>query len=218
MEKDLAYKEAEKRGWFSYTELACLMDTVRLTKVIHAFVNISSICLATYAAGVVTLLGSALVASQVPGTSLAPRQSAQSNDTTTTPYIRTQTLTIPIDYLQNNYLDCNDTSETINNDDATTNIQSDEWQWWLSSLITWLPKYLESDLIIPTEHEVDKLHNPEIFITNSQSSLLHNQRALDDIIVEINWKETLGTNSDYPKNHWGYYANYLGKVSLSHRH
>ncbi|XP_008217663.1 protein CNPPD1 [Nasonia vitripennis] len=82
LEKDIAYKEARKRGWFSYTELNTLLDSMHLAALLNTILSVSSICIATYAAGLITLLGSALVATHLPGTILSSNQQTQSTSIT----------------------------------------------------------------------------------------------------------------------------------------
>ncbi|XP_051156875.1 protein CNPPD1 [Leptopilina boulardi] len=80
LESDLAYKEGNRRGWFSYTELHCLMNAVQLLPVIQALLSVSSVCLAAYVAGVATILGSVIVASHLPGTVFMSRRLSRCND------------------------------------------------------------------------------------------------------------------------------------------
>lgn len=80
LESDLAYKEGNRRGWFSYTELNCLINAIQLTPVIQAFLSVSSVCLAAYVAGVAIILGSVIVASHLPGTVFTSRRLSKCND------------------------------------------------------------------------------------------------------------------------------------------
>lgn len=41
MEKDIALKEGKRRGWFSYTDLENLLDTVDLAALAHAVLTVS---------------------------------------------------------------------------------------------------------------------------------------------------------------------------------
>ncbi|XP_012263099.2 protein CNPPD1 [Athalia rosae] len=233
LERDIAYKEGRKRGWFSYTDLSFLMDSIQLAAVIQAVVSVSSICLATYAAGVATLLGSALVASQLPGTSLAPRQSPiSSNNTLNTNQVVPATESVSNEMASVNdviatrillaALSCN---QSYDSDYEEMDIRNGTnggavWEWWLSSLMTWLPEYsgLESEYRPTIERNMQD--QPGTFITNTKSvfdigSLGKNDRHE---IMEINWKETLSLDLEFPTHNWRRYAGYIAKISLGHRH
>jgi hypothetical protein len=41
MEKDIALKEGKRRGWFSYTDLESLLDTVDLAALAQAVLTVS---------------------------------------------------------------------------------------------------------------------------------------------------------------------------------
>lgn len=78
MERDIALKEGRRRGWFSYTELENLMNTVDLTALTQAVVTVSAVCLTSYTASVLTLIGSAFIVSQIPGIPLSTSVSSLS--------------------------------------------------------------------------------------------------------------------------------------------
>ncbi|XP_014217088.1 protein CNPPD1 [Copidosoma floridanum] len=79
LEEDLAIREARKRGWFSYTELNTLLDSANLLALAQTVLGVSSMCIATYAAGLMTLLGSATVASSIPRTFMSLGQQSLSS-------------------------------------------------------------------------------------------------------------------------------------------
>ncbi|XP_012273193.1 protein CNPPD1 [Orussus abietinus] len=224
LERDVAYKEASKRGWFSYGELCCLVDSVRLLDVVLTVVNMSSICLATYAAGVVTLLGSALVTSQIPGSLFTPKQSVQLTDALETkliPILETElpkTYAIPSDDLPIDFLfaslDYNDTCPNciIETQNATG------WEWWLNSVMTWLPVFsaLESKSDSSIE---DKLNRINMLVTNARSiseSVVYVQDPVT-MTVELNWKQTPDLDFKFPLRDWRYYMTYVTKISLGPR-
>lgn len=226
MERDVAYKEGLKRGWFSYTDLNFLMDSAQLAAVVQAVVSVSSIFLATYAAGVATLLGSALVASHLPGTSLAPRHSpAPSTDTSR--------LVPPADELMSNDTEVIETQVLLATMSCNRSYPSDDeignrnrkhqgagWEWWLSSLMTWLPEYsgLKSKLSPITEYDMQD--RTRTLVTNARSVFDIGGRARNDRreVTEINWKETLSLDLELPMQDWRRYAGYIAKISLGHRH
>ncbi|XP_075220139.1 protein CNPPD1 [Lycorma delicatula] len=65
IEREVARREGRRRGWFSYTELVTLLDLVDAWSLAHTLVVVSVVCLTSYTASVMTLVGSAMIASQV---------------------------------------------------------------------------------------------------------------------------------------------------------
>lgn len=248
LEKDIAYKEGRKRGWFSYTELSCLMENVQLVALVHAFVSVSSICLATYAAGLMTLLGSVLVASQLPGTSLAPRQAIQPRDVRAPNFTRPQQMSPGSSRIGDLESPLEDTQisqdfdiSLLNDSCPNCDIQQSKkqnsseeyasWEWWLNSMMTWLPEHAkinDRNIIYGLDNEKEKWRVESVgkflphgeslgaFITNGQ--LIGKDgymREAENLMMEINWKETLSSDFTVPSNDWQYYAN---KISLGHGH
>lgn len=224
LEKDIAYKEARKRGWFSYTELCCLMNSMQLIAVAHAVVNISTICLATYTAGIVTLLGSALVASYFPGTVLSPRQPTNSADIIKTDLNPVMDVTSPpIEALSEDILTTDFISTSLSCNQSQQNcekIGSNEitdvsWKWWLNSMMIWLqensgsePKKILDTANGETEH-ADASVTTKFFLDTSMS---------DEFLMSMNWKQILGIDLKILLHDWRYYANYLTKITLDHQH
>lgn len=232
LERDVAYKEGQKRGWFSYTDLNFLMDSAQLGAVIQAVVGVSSICLATYAAGVATLLGSALVASHLPGTSLTPRQppTSSNNMLDTSRVVRPATESIPNEIDSADVfttgillatLSCNQSypnSDQIKNRTSTNGGAGSEW--WLSSLMTWLPEYSGLKSKVSPIIKYDMQDRTRTFITNTESVFdidSHDQNDRHEV-TEINWKETLKLDLEFPMQDWRRYAGYVARISLGHRH
>ncbi|XP_008548773.1 protein CNPPD1 [Microplitis demolitor] len=212
LEELVAYKEAKKRGWFSYTEITCLMDTIRLTALINTIFSISTICVATYAAGLVTLVGSALIASHVPGTSLAPRQSTESIPAESQ-FILPEAESTEETELTDDFLECNATCYNCVKSPTVSPATADN-TGWLLTMMDWFSKHGVSKKKFGLEN---KIQNSGAFITNSQS-LLRDHVLWEDLIVEINWKDTLGINFEYPKKSWKYYVDYMTKSSIGHQH
>lgn len=139
------------------------MNSMQLIAIAHAVVNISTVCLATYAAGIVTLLGSALVASYLPGTVLSPRQTTNTTDLMKTDFNPVTDVTSPIETLPENILttdfiptslSCNQSQQ--NCEHIKINQTADvNWRWWLNSMMIWLPQYsnLESEKISCTVND-----------------------------------------------------------------
>lgn len=220
LEKDVAYREAQKRGWFSYTELTCLMNSMQLIAVAQVVVNMSTICLVTYTAGVITLLGSALVASYLPGTVLSPRQINNSTDMKTdfNPVMDITSLPIEIesissediltDDLIHTSISCNQSQE--NCDYIRINEATDaNWKWWLNSMMIWLPEYsgLESTKTLRTAN--DKTEYADTSVT---TKFLFDITMSDEPFVKF-WKQILGIDLEILLHDWRY-----TKLTLDHQH
>lgn len=216
LEQDVAYREVRKRGWCTYTELNCLMNPVQLITIAQTLINVSSICLATYAAGLATLLGSTLVTcfvvnSILPGALLGPRQ-PKNLETNVTPI----ELTYPIINTQSQEIDDNnlpisillDSDESIVDYASTAQFDNKDddvvWQWWLNSMMTWLPKYctLESNVRIP--------NSTRLCVTNASSSFktshiteIEETEETEDYNRNVNWKEILA--QDWRSSHGLHY-------------
>ncbi|BES89712.1 Cyclin [Nesidiocoris tenuis] len=67
LERTVAYREGKKNGWFSYTDLEVLLDNeyVNCLMVAQSLVTVSAVCLASYMAGMLAVIGSTMVATQV---------------------------------------------------------------------------------------------------------------------------------------------------------
>ncbi|XP_029160659.1 uncharacterized protein LOC114932552 [Nylanderia fulva] len=210
LEKDVAYREVQKRGWCSYTELNCLLNSVQLIAIAQTLINVSSICLATYAAGLVTLVGSTLIAhfivqSCLPGASLDPRQSVnlQTNLMSTDLLINTQSQEINANNLpisDSLILDENlDYSTEVDHDDDKDDIVG--WQWWLNSMMTWLPEYciLENDIECTNSTRLN-ITNAKFSFNSTQALKIRKIEKIDkmkdfapeDYRRNVNWKEALG--------------------------
>ncbi|CAG2061558.1 unnamed protein product [Timema podura] len=114
MFRHIALQEGKRRGWFSYTDLDQLLETVDLAALAQVVVVVSAVCLTSYTASVLTLLGSVFAVSHMPGTSLSPRlplqpattqrsSSFDSLDELTSKDCATQTVT-PVDVLTTSFI------------------------------------------------------------------------------------------------------------------
>ncbi|XP_072761204.1 LOW QUALITY PROTEIN: protein CNPPD1-like [Anoplolepis gracilipes] len=212
LEKNIAYREVQKRGWCSYTELNYLLNSVQLIAIAQTLINVSSICLVTYATGLVTLVGSTLIAhfviqSCLPGVSLSSGQSANLQ----TNFISTDLIDVAM----------NARSQEINDDDlpisslliqnenvdysAEINDNDDEiasWQWWLNSMMTWLPDYCILKDDVELTNSTGRLYIPKAkFSFNlTQAMKIRKMEKIDkmkdfapeDYRRNVNWKEALG--------------------------
>lgn len=224
LERDIAYKEAQKRGWFSYTELSCLMNSMQLIAVAHAVVNVSSICLATYTAGVVTLLGSALVASYLPGTVLNnPRQVTNSTDIMKADFNSEMDITSSIEILSENVLttDFISTSFLLNCNQSQQNcehikihkITNVNWRW-LSSIMIWLPQHSDMESKKSLQTTIDKTKHVDTSIT---TKFLFDVTISDEPLIKF-WKQILSIDLKIFLHDWRYYANYITKFTFDHQH
>ncbi|XP_020291484.1 protein CNPPD1 [Pseudomyrmex gracilis] len=212
LEKDVAYREVQKRGWCSYTELSCLINTVQLIEIARTIINVSSICLATYAAGLATLLGSTLVAHFVVqsclGTSFGSRQPAnlRANLTSTDlpePLINVQSQkienAIPVSLIcDESVVDCLGAESVETDIDNNDNVAS--WQWWLNSMMIWLPEYSTSESDIEVTNFTDNwcVNNPDFSSNSSTAAKIGKMEKIgktedfapEDYRRNVNWKET----------------------------
>lgn len=210
LERDVAYREVQKRGWCSYTELNCLLNSVQLIAIAQTLINVSSICLATYAAGLITLVGSTLIGhfivqSCLPGTSLSSEQSANLQ----TNFMSTDLIDVSINTrsqeIKNDNLSIS--SSLIQDENVDYSIKTNEdiigWQWWLNSIMTWLPEYciLENDVEFTNSTKKMYIINNNKFSFNStQAMKIRKMEKIDkmknfapeDYRRNVNWKEALG--------------------------
>jgi len=68
LEKNISLREGKKRGWFSYTELENLLDIVDTKALAQAIIMVSIVCMTSYTAGVLTMIGSTYLVSRLPST------------------------------------------------------------------------------------------------------------------------------------------------------
>lgn len=223
LEKNVAYREVHKRRWCTYTELSCLMNSVQLIRIAQTLISVSSICLATYAAGLATLLGSTLVAhfivqSCLPGASLSSRQSTNLSINLAT-NITSIDLTDSLISTGSQEINEDDLpisgSENVANYSATAVTDNEDedpvsWKWWLNSTMTWLPEYCN------LESNVANFSN-KLCVTNVNSSF-NSTRAMNvrkmakrgktekfvpkDYRYNVNWKEILDTTLNWLEQDW----------------
>ncbi|XP_011166512.1 protein CNPPD1 [Solenopsis invicta] len=223
LEKNVAYREVHKRRWCTYTELSCLMNTVQLIRIAQTLISVSSICLATYAAGLATLLGSTLVAhfivqSCLPGASFNSKQ--PTNLSVNLPNLTSTDLTDSL---------INTRSQEINDDGLpisdsknvnysaiveTTNDDKDiaSWKWWLNSTMIWLPEHcnLESDVEVANSTNrlcitnIDFSFNSTQAINTKKTEKIRKTEdfAPEDYRRNVNWKEILDTTLSWMVQDW----------------
>ncbi|KYM95775.1 PREDICTED: protein CNPPD1 [Cyphomyrmex costatus] len=220
LEKKVAFREVHKRRWCTYTELNCLMNSVQLIRIAQTLISVSSICLATYAAGLATLLGSTLIAnfivqSCLPGISLSSRQptnlsvNLSSTDLTDT-LINTQSQEInddglPISDSENIVV----YSAIVETDDGDDDVQA-SWKWWQNSTMTWLPEYcLESNVEVINYTDKLCIINIDFPFNSTQAINIRKMEKIEkteDFAPEdhrnVNWKEILDTTLNWLEQNW----------------
>lgn len=225
LEKNVAYREVHKRRWCTYTELSCLMNSVQLIRIAQTLISVSSICMATYAAGLATLLGSTLVAhfivqSCLPGASLNSRQSTNlsmnlaTNLTSadlTDPLMNTRSQEINDDGLpisdSENVADYFAAAETDSDDEDAAN-----WKWWLNSTMTWLPEYCNLESNVEAANSTDRLCVTNIDASFNATQAMNIRKmekigktedfAPEDYRRNVNWKEILDTTLNWLEQNW----------------
>ncbi|KAI4460921.1 hypothetical protein MML48_5g00016751 [Holotrichia oblita] len=70
LEQIIAKKEGINRGWFTYTELNTVLTAVDAYHLYQYIMYLATVLLAAYTAGILTIIGSVLIVSQLPGNCL----------------------------------------------------------------------------------------------------------------------------------------------------
>lgn len=104
MERDIALKEGKRRGWFSYTDLENLLDTVDLAALAQAVLTVSAVCLTSYTASVLTIIGSAFIVSQIPGTPISTSILSSTSNLPSLPLPQEMPIINPVDHPQSRAL------------------------------------------------------------------------------------------------------------------
>ncbi|RZB39201.1 protein CNPPD1 [Asbolus verrucosus] len=74
IETTLAKRQGITRGFFTYTELHNLLTMIEVQNLIQNILAVSLILVASYAAALLTLFGSVLIVSHIPGTCIQPKK------------------------------------------------------------------------------------------------------------------------------------------------
>lgn len=166
MEAALAKKEGCNRGWFTYTELQNLLVTVDIRNLIQVVAVVTSVLLTAYFLAVLTVLGSVLIVSNLPGNCLQSRQEYLRNHNYM-PFIRGQSqnnnLKASEDYKTikniNKSMDAADVlkasiilasikttihskkiNKLLDNIEVNSTVTNDSWAWWTNPTMEWLTK------------------------------------------------------------------------------
>ncbi|XP_046405334.1 protein CNPPD1 isoform X2 [Ischnura elegans] len=66
LEEAVAFREGHWKGWFTYSDLSYLLQSKELVTIASTLFTVSAVCLTSYTAGVLTLLGSTIIVSNLP--------------------------------------------------------------------------------------------------------------------------------------------------------
>ncbi|XP_071439359.1 protein CNPPD1 isoform X2 [Hetaerina americana] len=66
LEEAVAFREGHRKGWFTYSDLNYLLQSKELFSIANTLLTVSAVCLTSYTAGVLTLLGSTIIVSSLP--------------------------------------------------------------------------------------------------------------------------------------------------------
>lgn len=167
LEETLAQRETKIRGHFTYAELETLSRIFDLQSLLNALATIMAVLVTTYTAGLLTILASMYIASQIPGHLLnqpsAPSTTSTTanrtyfpalveNDTSSIYYLdetddnkkSLSSSRYAVDVLQTSILLASIQSaapqENDFHDDITNNSNREDvtWDWWNSPSMTWL--------------------------------------------------------------------------------
>ncbi|KAJ8680032.1 hypothetical protein QAD02_015819 [Eretmocerus hayati] len=226
LERDIAYKEAKKRGWFSYTELNTLVDAAHMVSLVQTMIGISSVCIATYIAGLITLLGSVVVATHLPGTSVTLNQQSQSRGVSNFQYnanmLRNREPDVGNDIESVIQDSISEVSETCNHSHTHSHLSKlndshnseNSWEWIISPVRFWLPNCSVINLNTAVNYLDLHPHQSRVYTTDADKPLesnLFTQLCNNDLKTII--KGNLVPNS--MSHDLMYYMNYLLQISLS---
>ncbi|XP_011153189.1 protein CNPPD1 [Harpegnathos saltator] len=188
LEKEVAYREVQKRSWCSYTELYYLMDSRQLITIASSVTLVCCTCLMAYIVCVMIMFGSTFVLQIVTlygiwfiqmwqivslnETNIMSCGNSLSNALINAPYTLSDEHACSFD----DYEDANDIVAKIQNeseyfvDDTNNNDNSNaSWQWWLNSTMTWLIEYSDSKNLTNQVTKFDDTRS----ISNGARFLLH---------------------------------------------
>nr|XP_008198416.2 PREDICTED: LOW QUALITY PROTEIN: protein CNPPD1 [Tribolium castaneum] len=130
IETTLARNQGGKRGFYTYTELERLLTSVELRNLIQNILTISVILITAYTAALLTLLGSVLIVSHIPGACLRPQIEAPPSEPLYNETNRVSPLHVGI------FLASIESFLTpFCNKSETQNVS---WDWWSAPTMTWL--------------------------------------------------------------------------------
>ena len=193
---------------------------------VNTVLSVSSICVATYAAGLITLLGSTIAATHLPETLLSTKQQIQS--TSISNYISSVPKNSKIELeqeIENILLDsisdkteiCNESY--VHNDvlkqKINSTIRRNGWEWIIDSVTFWLPNCSNSEsksCMDDWENEINHnaIYAKTDFIIESDPFSQYSD------VKNIMTKQTFDSSLKFSSHDWNHYGNHFSKVPLSH--
>lgn len=191
----LAKKEGLTRGWFTYTELSTLAETVCCQALFRLVASLFAILLATYTAGLLTIIGSMFIVSHIPGNCLQSKTNLLDTKAMVTlddancydcdDLINNNEMhrkLDAVDVLQTSIILASIKREDLNNktiedDNVSVNVEYITWNWWESPTMNWLSstsKLMEQFLLIPTTYNFNENYK-EIYNMNNKMLDLEDQ-------------------------------------------
>lgn len=233
LERDVAYKEARKRGWFSYTDLNSLLDTVHLNAFVNTVIHACTVFLATYTLGVGAVLGSSAVASYLPKTLINSLQETLhsgipntcSNNLQYVPQTAENSSVELEEQIENIILKsvsteiriCNQSflDREISERNISHEIKKNRWEWLVDSVTFWLPIDSNSKIRNCTNHSVSKLNYDSLEVTKSNYIMESNFSSQNsNKKSEIIKNKSLDLSAFSPN--WRLYICYLSQTTLSY--
>lgn len=201
LETTLARKQGCTRGFFTYTELQSLSTIIDVQNIIQCITSVSIILAATYTVGLLTIVGSVFLASQIPGTSLYQPTSIEkqpSSDVSVElqrqiPNDFTETLIdLPekTDSMQkrNKSMDVVDVLKTgillasicdVDNNTVEQTPEAVAWDWWNVPIMTWLSDTAKSLLNLDSYTNID-MNRKFMFLEN----VMHNEKEIALVVMD----------------------------------
>lgn len=213
LEKDLAYREMQKRDWCSYTELNCLMNSGQLIAVANSLILVCSICLTTYVVCFLIMFGSIFILETIILCSTLFARSWQfvnlnEVNVTSNPLIGARCCVfnnghIPASLLFDDYEDKDLTAKIQRRDYVSdvANDSNDSWQWWLNSTMTWLAEYSDSKNFTS---QVTKFDDTGSIFDNAKFSFnsTQNQKMRNMENFMLYWQKMLYSILNRLTTHW----------------
>lgn len=141
LETILAERQGTKRGWFTYTELQNLLDFIDLYVLIQKLARVMAILAVTYTVGVLTMVGSMVVANRVTSNCLQNTVRLSQNENISQPILITEKNIASrnidaVDVLKTGILLAS--IKVCNNSENSEEIECGSWDWWNNPLMQWL--------------------------------------------------------------------------------
>ncbi|XP_014476283.1 PREDICTED: protein CNPPD1 [Dinoponera quadriceps] len=225
LEKEVAYREVQKRNWCSYTELNCLMSYSQLITVARSVMLVCCISLTAYVICFLIMFGSTFVlqaitlcciwfvrtwqivnlnetnitlCSNIPPSPLIDARSCVFNDEHVMP-----ACSLFGDYKNEDRIGVeiqNADEYVIGHADNTSNNSDVNWQWWLNSTMTWLAEYSSKNFTsqVTKFNDTGSIFSGAKFPFNSTQ----NERIRNTEDFVLHWQKRLYWILNRLKTHW----------------